>query len=425
MPPFSRRRLLTAGGLGLLALLSTGCDRLRTAPAEARSSKARAQPDVPGEDLSTLAAGMHQFGLDLFRLLGQTAGSAFCSPYSVLAALSMLVAGARGATAEQMRSAMRLTLPPERLHPALNALSLGLAPAAGQRDAFTLQVANDLWAQQGLTLQPAYLDTLAAYYGAGLRLLDFAATEEARRAINDRVADTTEGLIPELLGPGALSEQTRLVVTNAVYFKAKWQRPFTHEATSDDVFTTLAGEVAAVPMMRQRAPFAYVEGADYQAVELPYQGNAAMVAILPGPAGLAALEERLDGQQLLAMVAGMASREVQLHLPRVRLLPRPFRLSEALAAMGMVDAFDPAAADFSGIDGAGDLFISEGVHQATLLVDEEGTEAAAATAFSAVGTGLPAEPPVELRFDRPFLVLIRDLTTGAPLFFGRVADPRQ
>lgn len=134
--------------------------------------------------------------------------------------------------------------------------------------------------------------------------------------------------------------------------------------------------------------------------------------------------QRIDGPQLAAVIAGLADRDVQLSLPKVKLEPQAFSLRDALAAMGMVDAFDPAAADFSGIDGAGNLFISEGVHQATLLVDEEGTEAAAATAFSAVGAGLAPVPPIELRFDRPFLVLILDLAGSTPLFFGRIADPR-
>jgi serpin B len=316
-------------------------------------------------------------------------------------------------------------LPVERLHPAMNALSLGMTPKPGAQSTFTLSIVNDLWAQQGLPIQSAYLDTLAESYGAGLRLLDFVnSAEPARAAINARISEATNDLIPELLGPGTITALTRLVTTNAIYFKAKWLDPFTHASTSDATFTTLAGEQIAVPMMWKRTYLSYAEGEGYQAVELPYRESAAMLAILPAPNGLTALEDRLDGAQIQAIIAALANREVVLSLPRVKLQPSPFSLRQALTDMGMVDAFNPAAADFSGINGAHDLSISDGIHQATLLVDEEGTEAAAATAFGAVGAGLPVEPPVELHFNRPFLVLIRDSASGAPLFFGRVASPR-
>jgi serpin B len=351
----------------------------------------------------------------------------FYSPYSISLALAMTYAGARGETEEQMAEALHFTLPQDDLHPAFNALDQELAQrgegAEGKdEEGFRLNIANAIWGQVDYTFLEAFLDTLAVNYGAGLRVLDFAgAPEPSRVTINDWVSEETEGKIEDLIPQGAIDPLTRLVLTNAIYFNAAWANPFQEEATRDGAFTLLDGSQVTVPMMQQTESFGYTRGDGYQAVELPYdEREMSMVILLPDRDKFEAFEDSLDSKRVQAVIADLKNEEVALTMPKFEFDSR-FGLSQALEAMGMPAAFS-GGADFSGMTGNKDLFISDVVHKAFVSVDEEGTEAAAATAvimkLSAV-----AEEPIPVTIDHPFVFLIRDIETGAILFVGRVADP--
>ncbi len=420
--------------LALAGLLLAGCSSfggvLPGAGAEmARSSKSRLPlAELSSADLPALTAGNRAFAFDLYRQLSKEDGNLFYSPHSISLALALAYAGARGDTAQQMADTLHYTLPPDRLHPAFSALDQTLATrgqGAKGKDGkgFRLNIVNAAWGQKGFAFLPAYLDLLAENYGAGLRLLDFrSAPEPSRVTINNWVSDQTENRIKDLVPPGAINTLTRLVLTNAVYFNAAWAMPFKKEATSDGPFHLLDGKTVNVPLMHQAEHYSYAKGDGYEAIELPYDGNElSMVVLLPADGNFAKFQDSLTAEQVDTIIQSLQPRQVNLTLPRWK-FDSSFRLSDTLKAMGMRDAFAPDAADFSGIDGARDLSISEVLHKAFVAVDEDGTEAAAATAVIIRVTAAPAEP-VTLTVDRPFIFLIRDQPTGAILFVGRVLNP--
>mgnify|MGYP001148779518 CR=1 FL=1 len=386
-------------------------------------------PAVDAGDLDALVDGNSAFALDLYQRLAHEQGgeNLFYSPYSISLALAMTYAGARGETEQQMADTLNYTLPQERLHPAFNALDQILATrgeaAEGKDDeGFRLNIANAIWGQEGYTFLEGFLDTLARNYGAGLRVLDFAgAPERARVTINDWVSEKTEGKIEELIPKGLIGPMTRLVLTNAIYFNAAWAEPFEEQQTGDGTFDLLDGGQAQVPMMHQTTSFGYAEGEGYQAVELPYDGQElSMVILLPDAGEFETFEASLTDDWLSATLGRLDRRQVALTMPKFE-FDSGFSLNDALTAMGMEDAFS-GAADFSGMTGDRDLFISSVIHKAFVSVDEEGTEAAAATAVVMMESAAPSEP-VEVTVDRPFVFAIRDIETGALLFFGRVVDP--
>ncbi len=272
-----------------------------------------------------------------------------------------------------------------------------------------------------MALQAAYLDAMAGRYGAGVWQVDYAADPEAARlAINAWVADQTEDRIPEILVPGQVTEATRLALANAIYLKAPWLNPFAENLTAPGLFTRIDGTTATVPMMRLGSDLAYGAGVGWRAVELPYVGSGlAMTVIVPDD--LPTFEAAMTSGTLADIVGSLAVMAVDLAMPAFDTESRA-ELKPLLMALGMSAAFDPAAADFSGITNEEDLFIGFVIHQANITVDEAGTEAAAATVVGMDTTG-GGPPPVELRVDRPFLFVLRDVPTGAVVFLGRVADP--
>ncbi len=429
-------KTMLAGMLIAAILVMTGCGiaedsgSARAPGVAVASEKERvSSPDVAGGDLNTLVEGNTAFAFALYRRLVEQEGgkNLFYSPYSISLALAMTYAGARGETEEQMAEALRFKLPQEDLHPAFNALDQELAQrgegAEGKdQEGFRLNIANAIWGQEDYEFLSTFLDVLAENYGAGLRVLDFAtAPEESRVAINDWVSEQTEGKIEDLIPQGLISSLTRLVLTNAIYFNAAWADPFEEESTEEGAFRLLDGSEVSVPMMRQTESFGYAEGGDYQAIELPYDGHElSMVIVLPEEGELEAFEDSLDAERLDAILKARERRQVALTMPKFE-FEAQFSLAQTLAALGMPQAFTPDA-DFSGMTGARDLFISEVVHKAFVSVDEAGTEAAAATAVVMVESAMPEEP-VEMTVDHPFLFLIRDIESGAILFVGRVVDP--
>jgi serpin B len=424
MHTLSRRTFLATLGLAALGGLLSACGIGASAAAEARSDKPRqGAPPVPPEDVKAFAAGHNRFGLAIYRLLG--GGNLFFSPYSIAQVLTMTSAGARGQTAQQMAQALHSALPQQRLHPAANALDQALSGRGSGDDAFKLEIANSIWGQQGMAFQPQFLDTLATNYGAGLRLLDFkTAPDPSRATINAAIAQQTHDKITDLLPAGSIDMDTRLVLANAIYFNAKWAAPFEKENTRDGTFNPDHGGAVSTPMMTHQASYPYVAGQGFQAIELPYRGGVSMLVLLPDAGQLSAFEAGLDEAKIQSIVDGLTSRLVLLTLPKFEYHSDSISLRDKLMTLCMADAFDPNAADFSGMDGQRDLFIGDGFHKAMVRVDEEGTEAAAATAVNMQAASAPVDPPLTLVIDRPFVFLIRDDATGTLLFMGRAANPK-
>lgn len=394
---------------------------------ELKSQTERLTTAAPPEDIGRLAAGDNAFAFDLYRELSTAKGSLFFSPPSISSALAMTYAGARGVTAQEMAETLHFELPADRLHPAFNGLDLELAKrgeGAKGKDGkgFRLRNVNALWGQKGYTFLPTYLDLLAQNYGAGMRILDFAKPDESRQTINAWVSEQTEGKIKDLIAKGALDAMTRLVLTNAIYFNAAWAFPFDTLATKDGPFNLLDGSKVTAPMMQRTDQYRYGQGEGYQAVELPYDKNElSMLLIVPTAGNYRAFEEPLDFKRVDGIIRSLSSKNVALAMPKFK-VEGSFQLADTLKEMGMRDAFIPEKADFSGMDGTRSLFIGDVIHKSFVVVDEAGTEAAAATAVIMRATAMP-EGPVVLYIDRPFIFLIRDNATGAILFIGRVLSP--
>ncbi len=400
--------------LGLLVGTSEGWPQQEAEPEAEQGPVA-----VQAGDQTRLVAGNTRFALELYDQLRKEDGNLFFSPFSLSTALAMTYAGARENTAAEMARVLHFELAPERLHPAFAELQRKLDVSQDKDAGYRLHVANALWPQEGYAFLPEFFELCRTHYRAGLQTVDYAgATEEARQTINRWVEQRTEDKIKELLKPGILTPLTTLVLTNAIYFKGDWAAQFDPDKTQDAPFTLLDGKQVSVPLMNQTGEFGYAEDADVQVLELPYAGEAlSMVVLLPRePDGLPALEKSLDARKLADWLAKLRPRTVRVALPRFKMTSE-FQLNEVLQAMGMRDAF--AEADFSGMTGARDLFIGAVVHKAFVDVNEEGTEAAAATAVVMLRSSLP--PP--FRADHPFLFLIRDTRSGSILFLGRVINP--
>lgn len=381
----------------------------------------------PNEDAKALAHANGRFALGLYRQLAKEEGNLFFSPYSISAALAMAYAGAEGQTKKEMAQVLHFDMPQQQLHTAFAAIQRKVhgtnAPSGIQ-----LSVANRLWGQAGFPLQPQFQHTLRSAYGAELVQLDFVQQPEAaRQTINGWVADRTQQKIQDLLPPGVLDAMTRLVLTNAVYFKGAWTEAFEKERTKDAPFYVSSREKISVPMMQQTHRFNYAAANNVQILELPYgkQRELAMIVLLPKDTdGLADLETQLTADTLQEWLAQLRSRKVNVLLPRFRLTAQ-FQLTDALQAMGMRRAFTPGEADFSGIATQEELVISAVIHKAFVDVNEQGTEAAAATGVAVAVTAAPVDDePIVFRADHPFVFLIRDNRTGSVLFLGRVTNPK-
>ena len=415
--------------IGLVACTPTAPgDTIKATGMTLKSEKQRNEsPEVASSDISSLTDDNGVFAFNLYKLVSQEEGNLFYSPYSISAALAMTYAGARGDTEKQMADTLQFHLSQNQLHPAFNSLDQELASrgegAKGKDgEGFRLNIVNAIWGQKDYAFLVSFLDTLAENYGAGLRILDFVnETEPSRTTINDWVSDETEGRIKDLIPQGAINAMTRLVLTNAIYFNAAWQYPFKEDATFSGVFHLLNGGEVTVPMMQQQESFAYAKGDNYQALELPYDGRElSMVILLPNSGQFEEFEKAINYQQVKDIMAELERREVRLKMPKFE-FDSSFSLKKTLTEMGMPVAFS-ADADFSGMTGNKDLFISDVIHKAFVFVDEAGTEAAAATAVIMELTAMPEEP-IEVTLDRPFIFLIRDIETGAILFIGRVMNP--
>lgn len=382
---------------------------------------------MPPTPEKSLVESNTAFALDLYARLTQREGNLFLSPLSIGAALAMAYAGARGQTASQMARVLHFTLPQSELHPAFGGLVADLLTRAA-KGGCQLQAANALWVQKGYPVIEEFLGTLRSSYGSAPREADFqGAPEAAGHAINRWVEEATRGRISEIVRARDLGPLTRLILANAVYFKGNWAAPFATDATRDAPFTLLTGERIPVPMMHREGDFHYAQGGGFQAIELPYAGSELSLAvILPRKKdGLPALERSLAAPSLAEWLSRLRrEHDVTVELPRFTIAWHGV-LRDALALLGMADAFRLPPADLSGMTGKLGLFIGEVIHKTRIDVTEEGTEAAAATALTAPEAAPPgADEPLVFRADHPFLFLLRDRRSGSILFLGRLMDPK-
>ena len=372
--------------------------------------------------LTRLVAGNNDFAVDLYRQLSKARGNLFCSPFSLSSALAMTFAGAAGNTADQMAQVLHFDLDDEALHAAFAHLQASLAAAQRPGQA-QLALANSLWPHIGHPFLPEFLALLQRFYDVGITPVDYvAATEAARQAINTWAEQHTAGKIKDLLKPGILNELTRLALVNAIYFKGTWLHQFDPAHTAEARFWLTASEHVAAPLMQQTRRLPYAEVDDIQVLSLPYAGDTlSMVVLLPAKEkGLAGLDALFTAERLDHWLQSLREQGVQVILPRFK-ISSTLRLDSTLQALGMTDAFGERA-DFSGMDGIPHwLYVAAVVQKAWVQVNEEGAEAAAATAV--VMTRSAPEPPPVFRADHPFVFLIMDHATGSILFCGRVVDP--
>jgi len=374
--------------------------------------------------MKTLSQCNAGFALDLYQNLASRKGNLFFSPYSLSAALAMTYAGARENTAAEMARVLHFPPSEPGIHAAFGGLAARLTALSGS-EGVSLYVANAIWPQDRYPFLADYLTLIRTHYGVSIIPQNFrSGSEAARERINAWVADRTEEKIQDLIPPGILDSLTRLVLTNAVYFKGAWAFPFDPGMTRDAPFFRSAGDAAPVPMMERAGDFGYAEFPDFQMLEMPYAGEAlSMIILLPGgPDAIGNLEGRLSVANLGAFESRLVRTRVQVFLPRFE-ITCPVRLDTVLKSLGMADAFDINRANFNGMDaGRGGLSIQAVLHKAFVSVYEEGTEAAGASAVVMGERSLAAPAPV-FRCDHPFMFYIRDRETGALLFMGRLSDP--
>lgn len=438
----NRRRVLALSSAFVTGALA-GC----TTMLPNAGSDDQRTPHSPGGEVSDevqeLVLQSNVFAFDFYHeILQENAGkNLFSSPISVTTALAMAYAGARGETREQMKEVLRYTLEDEELHAAFGSLRETLNARAENVDVesgdaydsddepvpFTLSLVNAMWGQTGYPFEEEYLSILETAYESELREVDYiSAPEEAREEINEWVAGETGDRIDELLPEGSINDLTRLVLVNAVYFLANWAHPFNDEITSMESFRALDGSEYEVPMMRQERSWLYGEVDGVQVVDLPYIGEeVSMLVMLPPEGSFESFEDSLTSESIGSFVTAVEAREGEVQLPRFE-FSAGFALGEVLRSMGIVDAFDEQAADFSGIadpsETGENLLIDDVYHDAFVAVDEEGTEAAAATGVVIRAESAPSDP-FSFVADRPFVFVIRDRPTNAVLFVGRVVDP--
>jgi serpin B len=353
------------------------------------------------------AKACNQFATELYAKLAGGDGNLVFSPVGLHMALGMAEIGAKGETAEEMAAVLHVPV--------------GGIADVGVPDKH-VSIANAMWVKEGVNLLPSYIEVVSKRFSSLVQAIDFNDTAGASQTINAWIADHTGGKITDLIAPDALSGAVKLVLTNAIYLKADWVAPFDKSATHPDDFHAPKG-VVTVQMMRQTHGFPVMSGDGFGAIELPYlDSNLSMVMLLPDKEdGLGALEAKLNPAFLDSMISQLKVSSVDLSLPKFK-LTKDVDVNGALGELGMHRAFAPGVADFSGIDGTRELFISQVVHKAYVAVDEKGTEAAAATAIIMRATAI-FQPNVTFRVDHPFIWLLRDRKSGEIEFLGRVTDP--
>jgi serpin B len=432
--------LCTVTVLAVLLVVFAGCAGI-PAPSQPASPEVEKIPavEMPTPVVVTAAGSTREvaeannrFAFNLYSRLakdkGYTDSNLFFSPFSISSALAITYEGARGKTADEIRSVFYFPANDTTRRGGFAGLNAGINSGD---TGYTLRTANALWAEKTYPFLTEYISTAERYYGANTTNLDFKSQpEDSRIIINTWVEHKTENRIKDLIPAGVIDPMTRLVITNAIYFKGDWAKPFVKNKTADAEFRIAPGKTVKVPMMQRTgedAVYLYAENSDLQILSMPYEnatGKAlSMIVLLPKSDNLTTTEAFLSADTLSALQQTAVSRRVMVYLPKYT-LKTTYSLPDRLGAMGMPTAFT-GNADFSGMDGTKNLFISDVIHQAFIDVNEEGTEAAAATAVVIRLAAAPANPePVPVfRVDHPFIFLIQDDETGAILFMGRVINP--
>ncbi len=370
---------------------------------------------------------LSHFAWRLYRQLGAKYENLVFSPFSIASVFAMLAAGARGATLTELRTVLAVSGDDESWHAGLAALLRSLTTFKREgndyQSALELQAVNDLWLQAGYRVGADFLSTLQRRYASAPAALDFATDPEAARLIiNAKINGDTSGLIPELLPPGSVGADARLVLTNAMYFKAAWAEQFNEVATQDSIFHLLDGSTAMVPMMRLTSRFMLARGDGWQAIRLPYDGNELEMLVLVPDAGVYRhVSSQLDSAAMQTMPMRQQRSRIRLAIPRFD-LRTTLPLIPVLQQAGLQRVFT----DVAELGGIGEhLCVSAAMHEAVVRVDELGAEAAAATAAMVSVTSMPMSEsePIELTVDRPFVFAIRVAQTGLPLFIGQVLKP--
>ena len=430
------------GALAVLFIIIAGCTG--TTPEPSGSPGNLVTPEPPVHPIEKPATGTpkvitdvteanNRFAFDLYSRLAKdpeyTGSNLFFSPFSVSSALAITYEGAKGKTADEIRSVFYLPDNDTALRGGFSAMNAGINSGDSS---YSLRTANALWAEKTYPFLSDYVTTVEHSYGAKITNLDFIGhSEDSRVTINSWVEDKTEERIKDLIPAGVIDPMTRLVITNAIYFKGDWVKQFDKNKTADAEFRTAPGNVVMVPMMQRTdedAIYLYTENSNLQMLSMPYEHTTgkklSMIALLPKEDSLTKTEASLNAEALSALTQSAESRQVKVFFPKYTLKTKYDRLGRTLAAMGMPTAFS-GNADFSGMDGTKNLLISDVIHQAFVDVNEEGTEAAAATAVVMKLAAAPGNPdPVPVfRADHPFIFIIRDDDTGSILFMGRVVDP--
>jgi serpin B len=365
----------------------------------------------------------NQFAFDLYSKLDESEeGNIFYSPYSIFSALAMTYEGAKGQTAEEMKSVFHF---PENhvLRPNFAAIYNGINQ---ERKSYELRTGNALWCQQSFPFQQDYMDRVATYYGGKAANLDFEnEPEQSRQTINSFIEEQTNNKIIDLIPAGSLNALTRLVLTNAIYFKGEWEWEFAKYATDDKKFTITSENIVQTPMMHMNPgeiKFNYANLEDLQILELPYKGDDISMLILLPTADLSVIESSLTSEKLVEYKKSMQETSLEdIYLPKFTFDTKYF-MKETLSSLGMPTAFG-GSANFSGMTLASQLYISEVIHQGFVQVDEEGTEAAAAVAVIMMYSVDSPPPKPVFNADHPFIFLIQEQGTGHILFIGRVTDP--
>lgn len=377
---------------------------------------------VTPEGVNAVVSANNQFALELYSKYKSKEGNIFFSPYSISTALAMTYEGARGQTADEMQSVFHFPEDDNLRRPAFARIYNEI----NKRDKeYKLSTANALWAQKDYKFLEDYTTAVEKYYGGKVTNLDFVGeTEKSRKIINSWVEDQTNNKIKDIIPQGAINALTRLVLTNAIYFKGTWIKQFDKKNTRDEDFRISPGNTVQAPMMRltgKEAKFNYAETEELQLLEMLYEGEElSMLVILPKEDNLTSLEESLDIEKLAEWKNMLREQRVNVYMPKFKFETKYF-MADTLSKMGMPSAFSAYNADFSGMDGTGNLFISSVIHQAFVEVNEEGTEAAAATVV--VMTMAAAPSFKEFRADHPFMFIIQQKDSGNILFLGKVIDP--
>jgi len=374
------------------------------------------ESNYTAEKLDSLVDSLNAFTFDFYRKVSENK-NVFFSPYSIFVALSMAYEGAHGNTADEMHNILNILQNDSATRGSFGRLYNRLNQ---KQEGYTISTANAFWAQQNYEFLKEYIDILESYYIAEANELDFADNINAANTINTWIEENTNHKIKNMTSPGALSELTRLVLTNAIYFKGLWAIPFDQDNTNKEDFKITSDETVEVDMMSiSKIKFNYTDTNDLQILKLLYKGNdLSMIIILPKENNISIAEEALNPINLSNWNDMLVSQKIPVKLPKFK-FETEYTLNDVLDEMGMKDAFVPGVADFSGMDGTKDLYISQVLHKAFVEVNEEGTEAAAATEIIVTTEYIP----LEFTADHPFIFLIQHEETGAIIFMGKIMNP--